>query len=149
MARNHKKSAEKKTPLIEVVDLFCGIGGLSYGLKSQGLKIKAGYDLDYTCEYAYHHNNDAEFRYEDIRKVTAEEINNTYSKGAIRVLAGCAPCQPFSSYAFKNKNKDPNKYSLLDEFGRLVEDVQPDIVHNGECSTNFKIQIGTCFSTFC
>ena len=77
MARTCKNSAKKKSPPIEVVDLFCGIGGLSYGLKCQGLKIKAGYDLDYTCEYAYHHNNKAEFRYKDIRKVTAEEINNT------------------------------------------------------------------------
>lgn len=148
MARNHKKSAEKKTPLIEVVDLFCGIGGLSYGLKSQGLKIKAGYDLDYTCAYAYHHNNDAEFRYEDIRKVTSEEINNTYSKGAIRVLAGCAPCQPFSSYAFKNKNKDPNKYSLLDEFGRLVEEVQPDIVTMENVPQILKFKLEHVFQRF-
>lgn len=51
-----------------------------------------------------------------------------YSKGAIHVLAGCAPCQPFSSYAFKNKEKDPNKYDLLYEFGRLVREVKPDIV---------------------
>ena len=142
MARKGKKTQKKKSPSIEVVDLFCGIGGLSYGLKSQGLTIKAGYDIDYTCEYAYRHNNKAVFRYEDIRKVTAEEINNTYSKGSIRVLAGCAPCQPFSSYAFKNKNKDPNKYSLLDEFGRLVEEVQPDIVtmENVPQILNFKLR---------
>ena len=44
------------------------------------------------------------------------------------MLAGCAPCQPFSSYAFKNKKKDPNKYDLLYEFGRLVKAVHPDIV---------------------
>ena len=35
------------------------------------------------------------------------------AKDLFRVLAGCAPCQPFSSYAFKNKKKDPNKYDLL------------------------------------
>lgn len=119
---------KKDNLTIEVVDLFCGIGGLSFGLKSQGLIIKAGYDLDYTCEYAYHHNNKAEFRYRDITKVTSDEITNTFSENSIKVLAGCAPCQPFSSYAFKNKNKDPNKYSLLDEFGRLVKEVKPDIV---------------------
>ena len=43
-------------------------------------------------------------------------------------MAGCAPCQPFSTYANKNKNKDPNKYDLLYEFGRLVKAVRPDIV---------------------
>lgn len=46
----------------------------------------------------------------------------------MRILAGCAPCQPFSSYAFKNKEKDANKYDLLYEFGRLVSEVKPDIV---------------------
>ena len=118
----------KKIPKIEVVDLFCGIGGLSYGMKSKGFDILAGYDLDSTCQYAYETNNNARFIYKDIKTVSAEEINSFYSKDAIRVLAGCAPCQPFSSYAFKKKNKDPNKYDLLYEFGRLVKESGPDIV---------------------
>ena len=119
---------QNNTPSIEVVDLFCGIGGLSYGMKSKGFKILAGFDLDYTCQYAYETNNDAKFVYKNIKEVTKEDILPLYSKDAIKVLAGCAPCQPFSSYAFKNKTKDPNKYDLLYEFGRLVKEVKPDIV---------------------
>ena len=30
----------------EVVDLFCGIGALSHGLKRAGFQIIAGYDAD-------------------------------------------------------------------------------------------------------
>lgn len=60
--------------------------------------------------------------------MSPDETATAYGKGSIRVLAGCAPCQPFSSYAFKNKKKDPNKYDLLYEFGRLVKAVHPDIV---------------------
>ena len=100
----HKRRG--KLPPIEVVDLFCGIGGLSYGMKSKGLKIKAGFDLDWTCLYAYEVNNEATFISKDIRTVQKEDIIPFYSKKSIKVLAGCAPCQPFSSYAFKNKNKD-------------------------------------------
>lgn len=118
----------KKIPKIEVIDLFCGIGGLSFGMKSKGFDILAGYDLDSTCQYAYETNNEAKFIYKDIKTVSADEIRSQYSKKSIRVLAGCAPCQPFSSYAFKNKKKDPNKYDLLYEFGRLVKEVEPDIV---------------------
>lgn len=117
-----------RLPRIEVVDLFCGIGGLSYGMKSRGFHILAGFDLDWTCQYAYEINNEAKFYYKDIRTVTKDDILPLYSRNAIKVLAGCAPCQPFSSYAFKNKDKDPNKYDLLYEFGRLVKDVNPDIV---------------------
>lgn len=117
-----------RLPRIEVIDLFCGIGGLSYGLRSQGLHVLAGFDLDETCQYAYTANNDAQFIHKNICDVTKDDILPLYHKRAIKVLAGCAPCQPFSSYAFKNKDKDPNKYDLLYQFGRLVTEVQPDIV---------------------
>ena len=125
-----KKNDIKKEslPPIEVIDLFCGIGGLSFGMKSRGFNILAGYDLDATCQYAYETNNEAKFIYKDIKAVSPDEIRTIYGKGSIRVLAGCAPCQPFSSYAFKNKKKDPNKYDLLYEFGRIVKGIHPDIV---------------------
>jgi DNA (cytosine-5)-methyltransferase 1 len=124
----HKRRG--KLPKIEVVDLFCGIGGLSYGMKSAGFDIIAGYDLDWTCQYAYETNTGGKFFYKDVKSVTGDEIKSLYSKkkNTIRVLAGCAPCQPFSSYAHTNKNKDKDKYNLLYEFGRLVKEVQPDIV---------------------
>ena len=139
-AKHHKRRG--RLPKIEVVDLFCGIGGLSYGMKSKGFKILEGFDLDATCKFAYETNNEAKFVYKDIRKVTKEDILPLYSKKAIKVLAGCAPCQPFSSYAFKNKNKDKAKYSLLDEFGRLVKEVHPDIVtmENVPAIVSFKLK---------
>lgn len=125
-----KKRCVTRHPKVEVVDLFCGIGGLSYGMKTAGFNILAGYDLDWTCQYAYETNTGGKFFYKDVKSVTGDEINKLYSKkkNTIRVLAGCAPCQPFSSYAHTNKHKDENKYNLLYEFGRLVKEVQPDIV---------------------
>lgn len=137
-----KKEEMERQHQIEVVDLFCGIGGLSYGLKTAGFQIKGGFDIDSSCRYAYEHNNDALFFDTDIRKVTGEVINALYSDDAIKVLAGCAPCQPFSSYSHTKKDKDPNKYDLLYEFGRLVKEVNPDLItmENVTQILNFKLK---------
>lgn len=128
----------------EVVDLFCGIGGLSYGMRSAGFNILAGFDLDKTCQYAYEANTGGKFFYKDIKDVTGKEIKKLYSRGnnVIKVLAGCAPCQPFSTYAHTNKNKDEKKYNLLYEFGRLVKEIHPDIVtmENVSAIASFKLK---------
>lgn len=114
--------------VIGVIDLFCGIGGLSHGMYKEGFNIIAGFDIDKTCRYAYEENNKSKFYNQDIKTVTKEQINILFEGYDIKVLAGCAPCQPFSSYAFKVKDKDKDKYDLLYEFGRLVEEILPDIV---------------------
>lgn len=43
------------------------------------------------------------------------------------MLAGCAPCQPFSTYAQSRKSVD-NRWRLLLEFLRLAVEVKPEIV---------------------
>jgi DNA (cytosine-5)-methyltransferase 1 len=113
---------------IGVIDLFCGIGGLSHGMYRKGFKIIAGFDIDETCKFAYETNNKAVFYGQDINTIDKEQIKALFGDSGIKILAGCAPCQPFSSYAFKVKNKDDKKYNLLYQFGRLVKEVLPDIV---------------------
>lgn len=113
---------------IEAVDLFCGVGGLTAGLIKSGITVKAGYDIEPSCKFGYEHNNKATFVLKDIAQVSADEINSWYSKGAIRLLAGCAPCQPFSSYSKGRDAKLDKKYPLLYHFSRLIEEVYPELV---------------------
>ena len=47
---------------IAVVDLFCGIGGLTKGLINTGFNVIAGFDNDPTCQYTYEHNNHVDFK---------------------------------------------------------------------------------------
>ncbi len=110
----------------EVVDLFCGIGGLTHGFIREGFAVKAGIDNDDSCRYSYETNNHTRFISKDINNVSSNEIVELYSKNSIKILVGCAPCQPFSSYNFKNE--DTKKWFLLHEFARLIVAVQPDIV---------------------
>lgn len=108
-----------------VVDIFCGIGGLSHGFALEGFDVRAGIDVDASCRHAYEANNNARFLDWDVQAVEGESIRNLFTKGEPRILVGCAPCQPFSSYS---RNPGEFKWRLLAEFGRLVREVRPDIV---------------------
>ena len=68
-------SLRRTTANIKVIDLFCGIGGLTHGLIKEGLDVVVGIDNDNTCKYVYEHNNKTRFIHEDILRVTAEDIN--------------------------------------------------------------------------
>lgn len=109
-----------------VVDLFCGIGGLTHGFVKEGFNVVAGVDVDSSCKYAYETNNNARFIQKDIFELTAKDVIEFYSNTNLKILVGCAPCQPFSRYT-KGKLKD-NKWKLVSEFARLISEVQPDIV---------------------
>lgn len=112
-----------------VIDLFCGVGGLTCGLEKAGLNVVAGYDLDATCEYAYNHNNNAKFINNDIKDVSGKEIKKILQEYDIKILAGCAPCQPFSRHQKDKYNRKKHKdWKLLYQFARLVEEVKPQIV---------------------
>lgn len=113
---------------ISVVDLFCGIGGLSFGLKEAGINIKAGIDFDECCKYAYETNCDSKFIYADVSNVQKENINQYFEEDEIKVLVGCAPCQPFSSYTFNGDKQKDQRWQLLYQFARLIKETKPDIV---------------------
>jgi len=111
----------------KVVDLFCGIGGLTYGLGQSGLKVIAGYDIDESCRFAYEANNrNSIFISDDIKKVKSLEIKKHFENSNLSILVGCAPCQPFSSYSYKGKLNE--KWILLYEFLRIIRDVNPSII---------------------
>ncbi len=111
------------------VDLFCGAGGLTHGFVLEGLPVVAGIDLDPACRFPYEANNQARFVEQDIGKVTAEELKNLFGDADLTVLAGCAPCQPFSTYAqrYETDGKD-GKWGLLYHFARLAKEANPDVI---------------------
>lgn len=117
-------------PIVKAIDLFCGAGGLTFGLAKAGINVIAGYDIDPNGKYAYEKNNQSKFIQKDVNFVTPSELEDIFctKKGEYSLLAGCAPCQPFSMYSNgKDLSKD-KKWPLLREFSRLIEGVLPDFV---------------------
>ena len=126
---DYNKTIMKKTKKIEAIDLFCGIGGLSYGLRQADIDVLAGLDNDESCSYAYEKNNDCKFISADISKYDFSEMKEMYSKDSIKILVGCAPCQPFSSHSFKSQNKEKDtRWNLIDYFLKGVDKLSPDII---------------------
>lgn len=113
---------------ITSVDLFCGAGGLTHGFVLEGIPVVAGIDMDPACRFPYESNNSARFVERDISAVTAAELRELFGDIDIRILAGCAPCQPFSTYAQRYSLAGDGKWGLLYEFARLAEATSPDVI---------------------
>lgn len=110
-----------------VVDIFCGAGGLSLGLKQAGLRVVAGVDLDPDCRHPFVSNLGAAFHQVDVASLEAPDLAAMFGSAEIRIMAGCAPCQPFSGYTTKRRGID-GRWRLLIDFLRLVESVRPDVL---------------------
>jgi len=113
---------------VTAVDLFCGAGGLTRGLMNFGIKVTHGVDFDANCKYAYEKNNrEAKFVEMSVADLSGDIVKKWLSGPDIKLLAGCAPCQPFSKYSSTRKSED-DKWRLLKEFERIVKDSEPDLV---------------------
>ena len=115
------------------LDLFSGCGGLTLGLKEAGFKVLGAVDIDPLSNKTYRANHrDVAVWETDIRGLKSTEIKNTLglNKGDLDLLAGCPPCQGFSTLRTLNGSlviDDPGN-ELLFEFLRFVEALQPRAV---------------------
>lgn len=133
------------TKSASVVDLFCGAGGLSYGFHQEGFTVVAGIDADEGCRHAFEANIRAPFLRRDVSALTGLELRKLFLDRRHSVLVGCAPCQPFSTY--NQKNDDPN-WKLLQDFGRLICESEPDIVSMENVPRLLNFREGAVFGTF-
>lgn len=119
-------STQKK---ISAIDLFCGAGGLSLGLQQSGIQVEAGIDIDPFCEYIYKENIKSKFILKDVSILEADDIIPLWAaNGSIKLLVGCAPCQPFSTQRRGTAKKTEKNGGLLYHFGRLVSQTSPHVV---------------------
>jgi len=115
--------------MINGVDLFCGVGGLTHGLMSGGVRVVAGIDVDEQCQFPYEANNNTVFMRRDVQELSARSLQDLWAGGRYTLLAGCAPCQPFSTYSRSGRrSRSDSKWELVSAFGRLVSQAQPDFV---------------------
>jgi len=126
---SRKSSTAQKAPRIVGVDLFCGVGGLTHGLVRGGIEVAAGIDIDASCKFPFEANNSASFLERDVGKLEVDDIAPFYEDADFTLLAGCAPCQPFSTYSRSGRNREyESQWPLVSAFGSLVKEIKPDLV---------------------
>ena len=107
------------------VDLFCGCGGLSTGLLDAGIDVRLGVDHDRPSLDTFdlnHGPRGSKSLYADVRNLTGQKLADDVG-GAVDLLAGGPPCQPFS-VAGKREALDDYRGDLIFEFVRLLSETQ-------------------------
>lgn len=110
------------------IDLFSGCGGLTEGMKQAGFKVIAAVEIDHYAAETYKNNHKNVNLFEqDITNVNPGDIKKIMGGEPLHLLAGCPPCQGFSSVRRLNK-KEPVKdvrNNLIWEYYRFVEALMP------------------------
>lgn len=91
-----------------------------------GIEVRAGVDVDPVCRYPFETNLGAAFHETSIRNLRGADIESMWSENSTHLLAGCAPCQPFSSQRRGADTKSHPSWDLLLEFDRLVQETLPE-----------------------
>ncbi len=115
---------------LSAVDLFSGCGGLTLGLKWAGFKVVAAIDNDPIAGEAYKANHpEVRLFNADIREIPAERLRDELAlkKGELDLLAGCPPCQGFSTIRTLNGSRKIHDSSndLIFQFIKFIEELLP------------------------
>lgn len=118
---------------LTAMDLFCGAGGLTVGLKKAGFHVVAGVEINRAAAETYRINHsDVDVYEEDIALIDPYEVMRkaNLKPGDLDLLAGCPPCQGFSTQRTRNKTtaQFDLRNELIFEFLRFVKVLLPKTV---------------------
>ena len=107
-----------------VLDLFCGCGGLSLGFENAGFNVLLGIDMweDALVTYRRNHNN-GKTLCADLATLPVEEVDKSINHEKVDVIIGGPPCQGFSIAGKRIVEDDRNK--LYKSFVRMVAYFKP------------------------
>lgn len=108
----------------KVIDLFAGVGGLSYGFMQAGFDVVLANEIDESIAMSYSKNHpNTKMINEDITKLDIEEIFKSYAN-SVDVIVGGPPCQGFSQKG-KRKTIHDERNFLFRYYFKVVEFVKP------------------------
>ena len=93
------------------LDLFCGGGGMTYGLRAAGIRVVCGVDVDARCASTYVRNNPGtKYHLANVKTANPAELvpGMVLDRSEPLVLSASPPCQPFSIANRYKRTDDPN-----------------------------------------
>lgn len=105
--------------MLKVLDLFCGMGGFSYGLSIAGYKI-TGVDINNWVEKIFERNN--------IGKAIIKDLKNDFvSEENPDIIVGGSPCKPWSTLNVKKRGSSHEDFVLMEKYFLHVLEIKPAI----------------------
>ena len=100
----------------KVLDLFCGMGGLSYGFANDSIFSVLGVDNNEWVKETYPEHTKAKHLHANIGN-----FNNTVKKideilGQPKIILGGPPCKPFSTYNLTRRKSSHLDYKQLNNY---------------------------------
>ena len=115
---------------MNVLDLFCGAGGLSKGFELAGFEVVGGVDFNQAAIDTYNHNfPNAKGYCCDLMNMEKEDIKNQFGDlKDVDVIIGGPPCQGFSSANRQQNELNDPRNKLFFQFLKFVEMAEPSAV---------------------
>lgn len=115
------------------VDLFAGCGGLTVGLKRAGFSVRGAVEINPLAAKTYRANHRSVVLWRrDIRELSADRVLRRLRLrvGQLDLLAGCPPCQGYSTIRTRNHRTpvEDDRNELIFEFLRLTAGLRPRAV---------------------
>ncbi len=118
----------------KAIDVFAGCGGTTQGLRDAGFSVVGGIECDPLAVSTFRHNHKRIKIWDaDIRDLEPADIlaDLKIKKGELALMAGCPPCQAFSSLRRLNgrrRVRDKESKDLVFDYLRFVEGLSPKVV---------------------
>ncbi len=107
-------------PTYNIIDLFSGAGGLSYGFLQTGrFQVKAAFENDLNAQKTYKRNHKDTMIYDDVTEALTVDL------GKIDVVIGGPPCQGFSNANRQKNHAISQNNSLVKKFIQIVMHLNP------------------------
>jgi DNA (cytosine-5)-methyltransferase 1 len=107
---------------MNIVDLFCGCGGLSLGFETAGFDVVAGYDNWAAAISVYKENFTHPINQVDLSNI--EEASNHISAYKPDMIIGGPPCQDFSSAGLRNEDNGRGNLTLC--YAGIISKIRPE-----------------------